>query len=102
MKEKYQFGFDIGSISINTVVMDSEGNIIAERYDYCHGKPFDKLKEILDELEKSYSKDQFAHLSFTGTGGKLAAELLDGYICERNCRSIHIGFQALSPGKDHH
>ena len=25
MKPKFQFGFDIGSISINTVVMDSKG-----------------------------------------------------------------------------
>ena len=79
MKHKFQFGFDIGSISINTVVMDESGAIIADRYDYCHGKPFEKLKEILDELEKEYSKDQFARLSFTGTGGKLAAQLLDGF-----------------------
>ena len=78
MKEKFQFGFDIGSISINTVVLDASGSIISDRYDYCHGKPFEKLKEILDDLEKVYSKDQFAHLSFTGTAGKLAAELFNG------------------------
>jgi len=78
MEQKFQFGFDIGSISINTVVMNEKGKVIESRYDYCHGKPFEKLKEILDELEGSYSKDQFAHLSFTGTGGKLAAQLMGG------------------------
>ena len=48
MKSSYLFGFDIGSISINTVVMDVNGKVLEERYDYNHGKPFDKLKEILE------------------------------------------------------
>ena len=78
MKPTFLFGFDIGSISINTVVMDNNGKIIEERYDYNHGKPFEKLKEILDTLEGTYSQEQFGHLSFTGTGGRLAAELLGG------------------------
>ncbi|MCD4709412.1 MAG: acyl-CoA dehydratase activase, partial [Bacteroidales bacterium] len=78
MKPTFLFGFDIGSISINTVVMDYDGKIIEERYDYNHGKPFEKLKEILDILEKSYSREQFGHISCAGTGGKLAAELLGG------------------------
>ncbi len=47
MKPTFLFGFDIGSISINTVVMDYSSKIIEERYDYNHGKPFEKLKEIL-------------------------------------------------------
>jgi len=78
MKPPFLFGFDIGSISINTVVMDGDGKLIEERYDYNHGKPFEKLKEILDSLEQSYSREQFGNLSFTGTGGKLAASLLGG------------------------
>ncbi|MCP4312377.1 MAG: CoA activase [Bacteroidetes bacterium] len=78
MQPKFQFGFDIGSISINTVVMGEGDAIIADRYDYCHGKPFEKLKEILDTLGETYSPDQFGQISFTGTGGKLAAELIGG------------------------
>jgi len=91
MKASYLFGFDIGSISINTVVMDSDDKIILDRYDYCHGKPFEKLKEILESLEKTYSHDQFGHLSFTGTGGKLAAELLGGtYVNEIVAQSTSV------------
>ena len=55
MKPAYLFGFDIGSISINTVVMDLDGKMIEDRYDYCHGKPFEKLKEIL-EMSKRWIK----------------------------------------------
>jgi predicted NBD/HSP70 family sugar kinase len=53
-KPKYQFGFDIGSISINAVVVDGDGKIHLDEYHYCHGKPFEKLREILETLEKSY------------------------------------------------
>lgn len=78
MKQKFQFGIDIGSISINTVVMDSMGNIKLDHYDYCYGKPFDKLLNILNTLGESYPPDQIDQISFTGTGGKLASELLGG------------------------
>ena len=40
-------GFDIGSVSINTVIMDDYHNILEEYYDYVHGKPFNVLKERL-------------------------------------------------------
>ena len=91
MKARYQFGIDIGSISINTVVLDTDGNIIQDRYDYCHGKPFDKLKEILDKLEEIYDKDQFEKICFTGTGGKLAAELVGGtYVNEIVAQSTSV------------
>ncbi|MCK5693411.1 MAG: hypothetical protein KAI08_11185, partial [Bacteroidales bacterium] len=91
MKETYLFGFDIGSISINTVVMDKDGKVIEERYDYNHGKPFEKLKEILDDLEQRYSREQFEHISCTGTGGKLAAELLGGtYVNEIVAQSTSV------------
>ena len=71
--------------------MDRDGNVVMDRYDYCHGKPFEKLKEILDKLEKTYSRDQFGHLSFTGTGGKLAAELLGGtYVNEIVAQSTSV------------
>ncbi len=91
MKPAYLFGFDIGSISINTVVMGSDGKIILDRYDYNHGKPFEKLGDILNELETTYEKQQFKHLSFTGTGGKLAAELLGGtYVNEIVAQSTSV------------
>jgi len=91
MSKVYHFGFDIGSISINTIVTDSGGNIVRERYDYCHGKPFRKLKEILDILEEIYGEDQYGEFSFTGTGGKLAAELIGGtYVNEIVAQSTSV------------
>ncbi|MBN1131753.1 MAG: hypothetical protein JXR52_07780 [Bacteroidales bacterium] len=75
---KIFLGIDIGSISINSVILDTEGNVLENHYDYCHGKPFERLKEILDQINIKYPPQLIEVISFTGTGGKLAAELLGG------------------------
>lgn len=72
-------GIDVGSISLNTVLIDDQDNIIENRYDYCHGKPFHRLREVLAELLEKYSEQNIATVSFTGTGGRLASELLGGH-----------------------
>ena len=71
MPAKDQFvniGFDIGSISINTVVMDNDRTILENRYDLCHGKPFELLLKILTDLERKYSSNQIRLVGLTGTG----------------------------------
>ncbi|MFO7933593.1 MAG: acyl-CoA dehydratase activase [Bacteroidales bacterium] len=91
MAPVYHLGFDVGSISINTIVADSDGKILLDRYDYCHGKPFRKLKEILGILEEIYRDGRFGQVSFTGTGGKLAAELVGGiYVNEIVAQSTSV------------
>lgn len=72
-------GLDIGSISINMVVMDEKGNIVENHYNYCHGKPFHLLKKLLNDIFKRYSKETIKTIALTGTGGKLAVELIGGY-----------------------
>jgi len=49
-------GIDIGSTSINTVVLDSDNKILNEYYDYTFGKPFHKLKDRLTEIFSSIRK----------------------------------------------
>ncbi|HEC43112.1 MAG TPA: hypothetical protein ENI20_09820 [Bacteroides sp.] len=79
----YYLGIDIGSISINTVILDEKGQIHYERYDYCEGRPFEQLKQILDEVLEALPDKQPSNLAFTGSGGKLASEILGGiYINE--------------------
>ncbi|MBN2611886.1 MAG: hypothetical protein JXB00_10055, partial [Bacteroidales bacterium] len=72
-------GIDIGSISLNTVLIDDHDSIVENRYDYCHGKPFHRLRDVLEELFEEYRNCHIATLSFTGSGGKLASELIGGY-----------------------
>lgn len=78
MKKNLYFGFDIGSISINTIILDDQKNIIENRYDYCHGKPFHLLRSILEDIFLQHSENSIKAIAFTGTGGKLGSELVGG------------------------
>jgi predicted CoA-substrate-specific enzyme activase len=71
-------GLDIGSISVNAVVIDDSKKVIENRYEYCYGKPFDVLLRILDEFIVTYGIDAIGSIAFTGSGGKQAAELAGG------------------------
>ncbi len=75
--EKLRLGLDVGSISVNTVLLDSENQIIENHYDFCHGQPFKVLKDRLTSLIKNYG-DRIGQTAITGTGGKLACELIGG------------------------
>ena len=71
-------GFDLGSISLNTVVIGQDENILENHYDYCHGQPFQVLRKRLSDLLSRYGTEQFTLVATTGSGGKLAAGLIGG------------------------
>ena len=53
--------------------------ILEEFYDYVHGRPFNVLKDRLTSVLKSTpANDLIGNCSVTGTGGKLATELIGG------------------------
>ncbi len=72
-------GVDIGSISINTVVMDRNLEIIEDRYDYCQGRPFKVLHKVLNEVLAKHKDSSVDKLAFTGSGGQKAAKMLGGH-----------------------
>ena len=76
---KLNLGIDIGSISINTVLINDKKEIIESRYDYCHGKPFNVLTDVLSEILKKYGKEKIGLVAITGTGGKQASKLIGGH-----------------------
>ncbi len=71
-------GFDIGSVSLNTVILDENNNILEDYYDYVHGKPFNVLKERLASILERISSESITGIAITGTGGRLATELIGG------------------------
>jgi activator of 2-hydroxyglutaryl-CoA dehydratase len=71
-------GFDIGSVSLNTIIIDHDNNILEEFYDYVHGRPFNVLKERLSSVLEKYSAESITGIAITGTGGKLGTELIGG------------------------
>jgi len=71
-------GIDIGSVSINTVVIDENNNILEEYYDYVHGRPFNVLKDRLSSVLEKHPAETIRGIAITGSGGKLATELIGG------------------------
>ncbi len=78
LTEETHLGIDIGSISINTVLINNNGEIIYEDYSYCHGRPFSVVLNVLRNIEERLGLTAFASVSFTGSGGNQATELLGG------------------------
>jgi predicted CoA-substrate-specific enzyme activase len=75
---EFEIGIDIGSISVNTVVIDQNGKILEEFYDYGYGKPFHQLLARLESTFEVYPEKDMKFMVFTGIGGKKAAEVLGG------------------------
>ncbi len=71
-------GFDIGSTSVNTVVMDEACNILEDHYSFCNGKPFHTLLRVLESILERRVGDTVSLCATTGSGGLTAARLLGG------------------------
>lgn len=75
---RFHLGLDIGSISVNAVLINETKKVLVNRYEYCYGKPFDVLVKVLDEIVLEYGINSIGSIAFTGSGGKQAAELAGG------------------------
>lgn len=74
----FYLGLDIGSVSLNTVLLNDQFETVEDHYDYVHGKPFNVLHERLSKIIKNHPDATIRGLALTGTGGKLAATLVGG------------------------
>ncbi|MGL1894463.1 MAG: acyl-CoA dehydratase activase-related protein, partial [Spirochaetaceae bacterium] len=74
--KKYFVGFDIGSDTVHTVVLDSSGILIHSPESLMHfGNPLDALKEAYSLLLVEYDIKDLVSFAFTGSAGKLIAEV---------------------------
>jgi len=77
--KKIYLGIDVGSVSANTVILNDRGEVLEEHYTRIKGQPLKAVQRVLEEILSRIPPEQFHSLSFTGTGGKLLSELLDGH-----------------------
>ena len=70
-----RIGVDIGSVSVNLVVVDEKGKVIEDRYVRHMGKPMQKAGELLEEVQTAYGS-QIDFVATTGTGAKMLAPLV--------------------------
>ncbi len=72
---KLYMGIDLGSVSLNLVVIDEEAIIRASHYSRTKGRPLAALQTALDELGREF--DPLEAIVATGSGRKLLASILD-------------------------
>ena len=76
---RYVLGLDLGSVSLNSVVLSLEGDLLEERYSRTKGLPMETSLEVLNDLFKRYPPGTFKAVAVTGSGGKILSDLLDGF-----------------------
>lgn len=70
-KNKYYLGIDIGSISLKTVVLNEDGDVLKTSYQRSDGQPVKKLREALNDLDDEVTNN-IAGVGVTGSGRSLA------------------------------
>jgi len=77
MKEDFFIGIDVGSVSVDFAIFNSDKKIINTYYRRTLGLPFQVCIEILKDILKEISGENIRGVATTGCGGKLLAELLN-------------------------
>ncbi len=77
---KYYTGIDIGSVSVNAVVLDSSGQIVHEA-PYCRhfGKTDEAVYELLMNIYEQYGEENILAAAFTGIHGEQLSARLNGF-----------------------
>ena len=78
MKPDLLLGIDVGSISVNLVVIGEDGAILEDQYLRHHGQPMRTAAEAVRDALARYGAERIHGLAATGTGGRAVAGLLGG------------------------
>ena len=69
-------GLDIGSVSINAVLMDGDFRILEDHYVRTTGQPVATMRRTLADMLSRTPATAVRGIAVTGSGGKLASEIL--------------------------
>ncbi|RLB11875.1 MAG: CoA activase, partial [Deltaproteobacteria bacterium] len=77
-KEQFYVGIDVGSVSVNCVVIDKNEEIIYEApYRRHFGRIEDVVSELVEEIYKRFGKGSIRAISFTGNHGRKLSKKLN-------------------------
>ena len=69
-------GLDLGSVSLNLVLIDGAGRVLVEKYIRHHGQPLPAASRELTRLKSDLADFRLGGIGLTGAAGKVLAELL--------------------------
>lgn len=78
--QNYYIGIDAGSVSINAVVINKNGELV---YEYPYKRHFGKVEtsvfEIINELYSRFAFEKIRALVFTGNHGRIISDRIGGF-----------------------
>lgn len=70
---KYRLGLDLGSISLKSILLDSSGRIVFNRYERTGGRPLQTVLGLLEQIRARMGNISFSGAVATGSGKELIA-----------------------------
>ncbi len=71
-------GLDVGSVSLDSVVIDAQGRILWAEYQRHQGRPLRAALETLERIFKRFDRRDFSACALTGAGAPTLAPLVGG------------------------
>ncbi len=78
MHGPFDLGMDVGSVSVNLVIMSPTGEVLLEEYRRHLGEPYRTALDLLKSLEPEFPRDKCRLAAFTGLAGKALAKIMGG------------------------
>lgn len=78
MSEKLFLGIDIGSVSVNLVILNEKKEILKEEYIRHMGQPVKTALDALKDVKANFSVENIWDIGVTGSGGKLIVDKIKG------------------------
>lgn len=91
-------GIDVGSVSINLVLTDVEGNIVRKLYFRTGGQPIKSLLEGLKDIAGERGRLEILGAGSTGSGRELAGVIAGADIVKNEITAHAIAAQRVVPG----
>ena len=70
-------GLDVGSVSVDCIIIDDNEHIIASDYIRHKGKPAETTFRVVKDIVERYGEAAIDRIAFTGAGGKEVAKAID-------------------------
>ncbi|WP_045221714.1 acyl-CoA dehydratase activase [Desulfonatronum thioautotrophicum] len=94
----YHIGVDVGSVSVNCVVVDESETLVHEApYRRHFGLILEETASVLEEILTRFPRDSIRSISFTGNQGQVLSELLDAPFEVETIAQV-LGATKVSPG----
>ncbi len=94
-------GIDIGSISTNLAVLDSQGRLLAKRYLMTAGRPIEAVRRGLREIEEEVgSKVEIMGVGTTGSGRYMIADFVEADIVKNEITAQATAAAFIDPKVD--